>query len=121
MAVKQIKTWEQNYTRQLPKTEPKVVIRRKGWVTKGEKILYAFFAVIFLLFAGYMVSYAASTDTLNREIQTLETKVQDQKLKIASLEFEVKELQRPERIIKKAKEKGFNIQNSEVKHANGFQ
>ena len=121
MAVRQIKTWEQNYARELPRSDSKVVIQRKGWITKGEKILYAFFAVIFLLFAGYMVSYAATTDTMNREIQTLESQLQEQKLKNASLEFEVKELQRPERIIKIAKKKGFHIQNSQVKRANGFQ
>ncbi|MDY0408101.1 hypothetical protein [Paracerasibacillus soli] len=64
-----------------------------------------------------MVLYSSTTDSLNRKLQTLEHQVQQQEVKNAGLQFEIKELSRPERIIKKAKESGLTIQNAEIKKA----
>ncbi|TXL67593.1 cell division protein FtsL [Cerasibacillus terrae] len=120
MAVRKVQTWEQNYVRKNPNTQPKEKVHKKGWVTKGEKILYVFFTSVFLLAASFLVTFSSTTDTLNRDVQTLENKVDDQKIKIEALEFEKKELQRPERIIQKAKENGLNIKNSKVKSVDVF-
>lgn len=120
MAVRKVQTWEQNYVRKNPNTQPKEKVHKKGWVTKGEKILYVFFTSVFLLAASFLVTFSSTTDTLNRDVQTLENKVDDQKIKNEALEFEKKELQRPERIIQKAKENGLNIKNSKVKSVDVF-
>lgn len=73
-----------------------------------------------MLFAAasiYVVAYSSSTDKLNREIQSLNEKVQQQKLENEDLVFEINELSKPERITKIAKENGLKIQETKVKRA----
>ena len=67
-----------------------------------------------------MVSYSSTTDTLNREIQSMENSIVDQQVINEGLVFEIKDLSRPERITQIARENGFTIQAAEVKHANAF-
>jgi cell division protein FtsL len=120
MAANHARSWEQSYTSYQPQVEKKVVIRKKSWITKGEKILYSVVAAFLLIAGGYMVSYSSSTDSLNREIQTIENSIADQQVINEGLVFEIKDLSRPERITQIARESGFTIQAAEVKHANAF-
>lgn len=64
-----------------------------------------------------MVSFSSATDSLNRELIALEQTVKHQKVTNEGLVFEKKELSRPERILKIAKEKGLKIQDADVKQA----
>lgn len=104
-----------------PSTEPKkkivVKVKRRGWVTRGEKIIYSFFAVGLIFACLYIVSYASKLDTLNREVQQLEQQVHNQKLENEALYFEVSELSSPERIIQIARENGLKVQDVKVKRA----
>ncbi len=120
MAVRKVQTWEQNYVRKNPNTQPKEKVHKKRMGNKGRENIVCFFTSVFLLAASFLVTFSSTTDTLNRDVQTLENKVDDQKIKIEALEFEKKELQRPERIIQKAKENGLNIKNSKVKSVDVF-
>src|SRR5699024_78663 len=79
-------------------------VTESGKITKGEKYIYIFFSLILVLFSAYIVFYSSQTDTMNRELQTYEATVEDQKLINEGLTFEVKELSQPERIKKIAKE-----------------
>src|SRR5699024_3491855 len=87
-------------------------------ITKGEKYIYIFFSLILDLFSAYIVFYSSQTDTSNRELQTYEATVEDQKLINEGLTYEVKELSQSERITKIAKENGLKIQDNQVKKAN---
>ena len=98
------------------KIYPKKVIK-KG-LSKGEKYLYIAFSILLIVVSAYIVSYASQSDTMNRQLQTFEEKVENQQYINEGLTFEVKELSRPERITKIAKEKGLKIQDTEVKQAN---
>lgn len=104
-----------------PSIEPKkkivVKVKRRGWVTRGEKIIYSFFAVGLIFACLYIVSYASKLDTLNREVQQLEQQVHNQKLENEALYFEVSELSSPERIIQIARENGLKVQDVKVKRA----
>lgn len=110
--------WEHTNASHPITREKQVTVKiKQSWITKGEKMLYSLVGV-FLLIAGYfIVSYSSSTDTLNRELQSLEGKIEEQKVVNESLLFEVKELSKPERITKVAKENGLKIEDGEIKHA----
>lgn len=119
MSVEYARNFQQLNPKQLPKQEPKtkVKIKRTGWITKGEKVLYTFMCMCLLAFGVFIVSYSSSTDSLNREVQTLEKQVNDQLVINEGLNFEKKSLSRPERILEIAKEKGLKVQGTEVKQA----
>lgn len=102
------------------KKQVAVKVRKHGWVTKGEKILYSIVAVGLLLMSYYFVTYSSSTDSLNREIQSLEQQIEQTQLVNESLSFEVKELSKPDRIKEIAEKYGLKIQNTKVKRAHVF-
>ncbi|TRM12304.1 cell division protein FtsL [Lentibacillus cibarius] len=115
--------WEQAYTSYIPKKEEQtstVTVKQKRWITKGEKVLYS--AIGFLLIAAciYVVSFASATDTLNRKVESLEQSIQQQKVTNEALLYEKKQLSRPERITRIAKENGLKIQESKVKQAQAY-
>src|SRR5699024_5485440 len=120
MAAPKLKKWQHPYQPQQDNKKVKVKVRKNNWITKGEKLIYSFAATCLILFGIYVVSYSSSTDTLNRELQELETKVQNQQIQNEGLTFEVRELSRPERITKIAKENGLKVQDSKVKKASAF-
>lgn len=120
MAANQARSWENSYTSYRPQVEKRVVVRKAGWITKGEKILYSVVAVCILVALWYIVSFSSSLDTLNRNIQSVEQKITNQQVVNEGLGFEIKELSRPERIIQYAKEHGLTIQAAEVKQANSY-
>lgn len=100
-----------------PKKQMVVKVRRRGWVSKGEKVIYMMFAIGFIAACLYIVSYASKTDEINREVLTLEQTIHNQKLENEALYFEVSELSSADRIIEIARENGLKIQDSKVKRA----
>ena len=107
-----------NYTQpQKRKKQIVVQVKRRSWISRGEKIIYSFFGIALIVASLYIVSYAAKTDQLNREVLQLEQSVHQQKLENEALYFEVSELSSPERIIKIARENGLKIQDAKVKRA----
>lgn len=118
MAANHAKKWQDSFYTDTQTETKKVVIRSKSWITKGEKILYSFLAICLLIAGGYLISFSSSTDTLNRELQTLQEKVEIQHLENEGLLFEIKELSRPERIIQIADKNGLKLHGTEVKQAN---
>jgi len=117
----QARNWQNSYSQPRPSEHPKkkivVKVRSKSWLTKGEKIIYAFLSVLIILSGIFMVSYSSTTDSLNRDVQTLNEKVHQQQVENEGLLFEVRELSKPERITKIAKENGLKIQDTQVKRA----
>jgi cell division protein FtsL len=117
MQANQARSWQ---TAPNPNQSPDrvpVKVKPQGWITKGEKVIYAIVAVAVIIFGIFMVSLSSSTDVMNRELQQLENTVQQQIIANEGLEFEVKELSRPERIISIAESHGLEIQNSEIRQA----
>ncbi len=117
MSVNHARNWRQMYPQEIPKPnqQVKVKVRTSGWITKGEKVIYSFICLLFICFGIFIVSYSSSLDQLNREVQTIESKVQEQQIKNEGLTFEKKELSRPERIISIAEKNGLKIQDTKVK------
>ncbi|MFC4023246.1 cell division protein FtsL [Oceanobacillus longus] len=122
MSANQARSWQQTNPQHNPTKEQKVAVKVKknGWITKGEKIIYSLLGVTVIVSSIFIVSYSSTTDTINRELQQLEQTVSTQQVKNEGLLFEMKELSRPERIIQIADKNGLKIQNAEVKQAQSF-
>ncbi|MGM8364227.1 cell division protein FtsL [Virgibacillus sp. W0181] len=122
MNTNQARNWQQGYQTSPSQQTKQVTIKvqKQSWVTKGEKVLYSIVAFCLIMAGAYIVFYSSSTDTLNREMQSLEQTVQKKQVQNESLQFQVKELSRPERITKIAKENGLKIQDAQVKQASAL-
>lgn len=120
MSASHARNWQQQTT--APQKDKQVVIkvRKQSWITKGEKVLYSITGTCLLSAAIYMVSFASATDTINRDVQALQNTVQQQQVQNEGLLFEKKELSRPERIVKIAKENGLQIQDAEIKQVSAL-
>ncbi|OZU90413.1 cell division protein FtsL [Virgibacillus indicus] len=122
MGANHARSWQQNRPEQTQVREQKVAVkvRKQGWITKGEKVIYSVIGAGLVAAGIFVVSFSSSTDSLNREMQQLENVVQTQKVTNEGLMFEMKELSRPERITKIAKDNGLKLQDAEVKQAHAF-
>ncbi|MDV2582543.1 cell division protein FtsL [Alkalibacillus haloalkaliphilus] len=123
MALEQVKTYQvqqpvQPQRRQDQQPQPQQQPVKKPWFTKGEKVLYTFGIALVAVLAVIVVSFSSSVDTLNRDVQQLQTQVQDVQAQNNSLHAEVQELSNPNRILTIAEENGLNIRNAEVRQAN---
>lgn len=116
MSASQARSWQQTETTAHEADKQVVIkVRKQSWISTGEKVLYSLVGTCLIIAAIYMVSFASSTDSINRELQALENDVQKQQVVNEGLLFEKKELSRPERIVKIAKENGLQIQDAEIK------
>lgn len=121
MSASQARSWKHSYAQEQTQNEKSVVkVRKTGWITKGEKVLYSIIGICLIVGCIFMVSYASSTDSLNREIESLDTVVQKQEVENEGLLYEMKELSNPDRITRIARENGFQIQDADVKQAHAF-
>lgn len=114
--------WQETYEPQMEQQEKQsqVAVRKNSWLTSGEKIIYTFISVCIVVAGFLIVSYSSSVDSLNREVQSLEKVIESQQLTNQSLEFERKELSKPERIRKIAEEHGLKVQGTKIKRAEGL-
>ncbi|WP_174613155.1 cell division protein FtsL [Virgibacillus ihumii] len=122
MSANQAQSWEQSYAPYTPQKEKQTAVRvkKQSWVTKGEKALYSIFGFCIITASIYMVSFASSTDQLNRDLQELESTVEHQMVVNEGLTYEKTKLSEPERIINIAEKHGLTIQASEVKQATAY-
>ncbi|NBJ68498.1 MULTISPECIES: cell division protein FtsL [Clostridia] len=119
MSANHAKSWEQVRPQRTPKHEQTVPVKvaKQGWITKGEKIIYSIIGLFIVVACIYMVSFASSTDSINRDMQELEIKVKAQQSENDLLSDEIKKLSRPERIIEIAKKNGLQVQDAKVRQA----
>ncbi|MCT2538065.1 cell division protein FtsL [Aquibacillus koreensis] len=112
-------SWQEQHTNPTRRTEQeKVKVKvHKRWITPGEKFIYFLFGVISIAVLMFTVSFSSSTDALNRQVQQLESQVQQQQTNNENLEHKVKEYSNPDRILRIAKENGLKVQNTQVKQA----
>ncbi|ABO66355.1 MULTISPECIES: cell division protein FtsL [Geobacillus] len=94
---------------------PKPQRKRRFRLTLAEKLLI----VSFLLFAFYVAVQFVSSQVqiyeLNKDIQKLETAIDEQKKENNDLYVEVQQLSSYERILQKAKELGLSLNEDHVK------
>ncbi|MFC0524038.1 cell division protein FtsL [Pontibacillus salicampi] len=95
----------------------KVQVQKQKWISTGEKFMYSMVSAVAVAASIYVVSFASTTDGMNRDVQHLESKIDKQQVQIENLKFEKKELSKPERILQIAKDNGLEIRKSKVKSA----
>ncbi|WP_042223862.1 cell division protein FtsL [Oceanobacillus manasiensis] len=121
MSANHARQWQQPRTQERPDQQKVAVkVQKQGWITKGEKIIYSAVGAMLVATGIFVVSFSSTTDTLNRDLQRLEQTVQTQQMTNEGLTFEMKELSRPERITKIAKENGLKIQDAQVKQTTAY-
>jgi len=116
MTQNQARHWQESYVQQ-PERQQKVVVKvkRRSWLTKGEKIIYSLCAIMMIIATFYIVSFSSTIDSIHRESQNIEAEVQQKIITNNNLTFEVKELSEPGRILDIAYENGLKIQDAKVK------
>ena len=82
---------------------PKKQIKRKGWISPGEKILGITFGALLCFGSVHIISNQASIYQVNKEIQDTKVTVQEQEKSNSDLTIQVNELSQYERIRDKAK------------------
>ncbi|MGP4075121.1 cell division protein FtsL [Halobacillus sp. K22] len=121
MSVEKIRKEEQPFHQPERQKQVKVKVRKKQWISTGEKMLYSAATTLFLAASVFLVQFSASMDELNRDIRSLEQEISQQESQNENLAFQVKELSNPDRILKIAKENGLDIQNAQVKQAGNIE
>jgi cell division protein FtsL len=110
-----VKTQEIQRREQQSRPNPRPKRKRKIRITLGEKIILFSFAM-FIVYSGVkIVSNQVAIYEANKEIQQLETTIQEQKKYNNDLSVQIQELSTYERILQKAKELGLSLNENNVK------
>ncbi|MCA0969374.1 cell division protein FtsL [Halobacillus litoralis] len=118
MSVEHARKQQQPLHQQKKQKQVKVKIqKKKQWISTGEKFLYSIATAAVVASSLVLVQFSSSTDSLNRDIRTMEQNISKQESANENLAYQVKELSNPDRILRIAKENGLNIQNAQVKQA----
>lgn len=117
---KKIQQEEQQHSYQQPSIAPKPVAPRKiNWLSPGERILIFSFGVLFCIGAAFIISKQADIYQVNKEIQLVESSIQDQHKVNGDLEMQISELSRYERIKEQAEKLGLSLNENNVKVVQG--
>src|SRR5690625_1798664 len=116
MTQNQARHWQESYVQQ-PERQQKVVVKvkRRSWLTKGEKIIYSLCAIMMIIATFYIVSFSSTIDSLHRASENIEAKDQQKIITNNDVTVEVNELSEPGRILDIAYENGLKIQDAKVK------
>lgn len=99
----------------VPQNPSRQPARKKSLITKGEKILYVTFVVVFIMCALVILQNQSKIQASTQEIQTIEQSVNEKTKQNTDLSVQVSELSSYERIWSKAKELGLKLNEQNVK------
>ncbi|MBB6455023.1 cell division protein FtsL [Salirhabdus euzebyi] len=117
MASVYAKKLEQYQPQEQRQTKVQVKVHKNPWISKGEKLVYSLFAMLTVTASIFIISYSSTLDLVNRDIQKMETDMEQQHLQNDTLRSEVKDLSKPSRILEIAKANGLDIKNTTVEQA----
>ncbi|WHY02284.1 cell division protein FtsL [Neobacillus sp. DY30] len=95
--------------------EHSIVKTKKHWLTPGEKIIGIVFTGLVCFGAVNLISNQAEIYQVNREIQEIQTSINEVEKVNSDLQVQVSELSTYERIWEKAKEMGLVLNENNVK------
>ena len=107
---RRIKQPQQPRKRQV-KRQPK----KKNKFSKGEIVLLIVSMLVIVLLSMVLLNKNSQIDILNNEVYQLEQTIQDKQKENTKYEIQVKERSTQEHILKKAKERGLDLNESNVK------
>lgn len=108
---------QQSYIRQpLPQETPvRQPARKRKLFTKGEKLLYVSFLVMFIFSSILVIQNQSSIRAAAQEIQTIERSVEEVRKQNSDLSVQISELSTYERIWSEAKTLGLKLNEQNVK------
>ncbi|WP_243386726.1 cell division protein FtsL [Bacillus kexueae] len=110
-----VKIQERKQNEQSKQVQQKVVVQKRPLFTLGEKMLFGMFMMIVVFGAVFILSNQVKLYEVNKDIQALEAKVNEQQKVNNDLLIQQDELSNPERIWAKAKELGLTLNPNNVK------
>ncbi|SEP55164.1 cell division protein FtsL [Piscibacillus halophilus] len=119
MAAEEIRKYSmipERKTQQTPSPKKQRFVK-KAWFTKGEKLLYTSGLVIIAISMIFVVQYSSNVDSVNRDLQKVNSNIEQVKTENNALHAEVKEMSKPSRILAEAEKHGLTIKNANVKQA----
>ena len=90
-------------------------VQRHVKIRPGEKVLYLLLAAFIIFMAVKIVTVQAAVYEVNKDVQEMERTIQKHEKVNDDLAMQVDELSRYERVWKKAKELGLNLNENNVK------
>ncbi|MCF6137007.1 cell division protein FtsL [Pseudalkalibacillus berkeleyi] len=110
----------QRNTESVQNPQPKTHVKRKlSRFTKGEKVLWSIAGILMLVTSIFIISNYAEMYTVNKDIQVIEQKIDQQNKKVNDLTLEKSELSEPLRIMNYAEDKlGMKFDDKNVKVVN---
>lgn len=109
------KVQERKHQGQSQQVQQKVIVKKRPLFTLGEKVLFGAFLGMVLIGAIFILSNYVKLYEVNRDIQAIEVKLNEQQKVNNDLLIQQKELSNPERIWSKAKELGLTLNPNNVK------
>jgi cell division protein FtsL len=109
------KTLQQETQQQTVKSLKPSVKKLNAWLSPGERVLFFAFGILVCIGAAFIVSKQAAIYEANKEIQLVESSIQEQQKVNRDLEMQISELSTYERIWEKAKELGLTLNENNVK------
>ncbi|MCM3587088.1 cell division protein FtsL [Mesobacillus maritimus] len=110
---------QQNLQQQTTITPKPVAPKKHTWLSPGEKALMFAFGVLFCIGAAFIISKQSDIYHVNKEIQLVESSIQDQQKVNGDLEMQIDELSRYERIKEQAEKLGLTLNENNVKVVQG--
>ena len=92
--------------------------RKRRLFTKGEKFLYILAVVMISFLSVHILSKQAQIYKVNKEIQTMEKQIQEERKVTEDLQARVNELTEYHRVMETAKKQGRSINENNVKVVN---
>ncbi|MHA6258612.1 cell division protein FtsL [Sporosarcina sp. CAU 1771] len=99
---------------EVPEKLPQIKPSRKK-VSKGEKFLFVLFSTILVLFTTMILHTDAQINEVNREVQVLGKDIEGIMKENKELSIEIKEKSTYDKVWKKAKELGLDMNENNVK------
>lgn len=90
-------------------------IRRHAKITPGEKFLAMLLVAFVIVMAVQIISAQAQIYEVNKNIEDVKTAIHEQQKVNGDLESQVKELSSNERVLKKARESGLDLNENNVR------
>ena len=110
----------QQETQQQTSIAPKPAVPRKStWLSPGERMLIFAFGVLVCTGAAFIVSNQATIYEVNKEIQLVESSIQEQQKVNGDLEIQISELSRYERVKEQAEKLGLTFNENNIKVVQG--
>jgi len=89
--------------------------KKKNRFSKGEIVLFIVSMLVIVLLSMVQLNKNSQIDMLNNEVYNLEKQIQEKEKENTEYEIQVKERSTQEHILKKAKERGLDLNESNVK------